>query len=572
MNNQNLTGFPSIDKPWMKYYSEEALNATVPDCSMFSYFYSLNKSKPDDIALKYFQAKYTYGEVFSMIEQTAGAFISIGVKKGDIVTIALPNIPENIFCIYALNKIGAVANLIDLRAKGEILANYLTEVKSKNAVVCTLFLANALEIINQTAVKKLIVVSPVESLASPVRALYELKNKAKMKDWHIISWRKFLSNSVSIPTVQMSGNDTACIFHTSGTTGLPKGVMLPNKCFNAIPLNYRYCGIDFKENDIFLNQVPPFLAYNSVVSTNMPLCFHMCIILLPTYEPTKFAYHITKLKPNHVAAGPADWESFLHYKLAKDYSFLKCLGSGSDSINVKTKCKINDLLSEKGCKYKIMEGYGMTEVGSAAVTNTPRFDILGSMGLPLPLTSVGIFDSMTNYELQYGERGEICICGETVMNGYYNMPEATAEVLRLHEDGKLWMHTGDLGYITEDGCLYLEGRIKRIIIRFDGFKVSPFDIEKTILKNDKVRECCCVGKVDSEHNHGQIPVVYVVREKGADVTDKELIEELFLLCKSTLSERYIPKVIILIENMPLTSNGKVDYRALEALAEKEYQS
>ena len=451
------------------------------------YLWKKNEYALGDTALIYFRRKISYGKMFEYIDNAANAFSSLGVKKGDIVALALPNIPENIYCMYGLNKLGAIADMIDLRSKGDTLLHYLRESEATVAVICTLFAKNTFEILSQTNIKKLIVISPFDSLYAPLSFLMKIKaEKLDMPDC-AMDWKAFLKLCGKRANTVGAADDVACIFHTSGTTGIPKGVMLSNYAFNAMALNIKGSGLRCVAGEVMMNQVPPFLAYNALCTTHLSLVEHFQMILLPDYRPDKFASNTIKLKPNYLVAGPADWSNFLVEPSLKDksvdLSFLLSLISGSDSMSQKSKDAVNALIRKNGCTVKIQEGYGMTEIGAGACANVPQRNIDGSVGIPLPLNNFCIYDNENDQELPYGESGEICMSGPTVMKGYYKMPEETANVLRKHKDGTLWLHSGDLGYISEDGNLYLEGRLKRIIIRHDGIKVSPFSLKKETAEN-----------------------------------------------------------------------------------------
>lgn len=511
------------------------------------------------------EKKITYSKLFEYIDEAASAFVQLGIKENDIVTILLPNIPENVIVVYALNKIGAIANLVDLRTKGKTLLSYFDEVRSEVVIVCDLFIENTLEVISKTQIKKMVIVSPYDSLAAPLRIFMKLSQRSyeKKQGIDIYSWKNFMSIGRKLNCGIVKETEIACILHTSGTTGMPKGVMLTNYCFNAMTVQYRYSGLEFSRQDSFFNQVPPFLAYNIIMSVHLPLILHMKIILLPDYQPHFFAQNIMKYKPNHVLAGPADWENFLETSnlSGKDFSFLKTMASGSDTMQPKIKRKVNDLLKSNKCKSIIIEGYGMTEVGSAACTNLPTHDVGGSVGIPLPGTVFSICDE-EDKELQYNEIGEICIMGPTLMKGYYRKQNATSEIMRKHNDGEIWLHTGDLGYISETGNVFLQGRIKRIIVRYDGLKISPFVIEKVIMQHEKVSECCVVGMHDFRHEgNGQIPIAFIKINNGA--IENGIKIDIMRMCQEQLSEKYLPYKIIVTDNIPLTANGKIDYRKLE---------
>lgn len=493
--------------------------------------------------------------------------MSIGVKKNDVVIIALPNIPESIYCVYALNKLGAIADMIDLRTKGEALAQNLNFSGAAIAIICDLFAKNTIDVLSETHIQKLVVVSPFESCCRPLRGILKLKSRKLPLFSQAIIWRDFLkvNSNMEIHPVGKA-EDVVCILHTSGTTDLPKGVMMSNYSFNAMSVQYRYCGIAFRACDRFLNQVPPFLAYNLIMATHLPLVLHMEVVMLPDYQPSKFAKNVMRLKPNHAIAGPADWSNFLENPNTRkaDFSYLKTMASGSDTIQVKTKQLINELIHSRGGEYSILEGYGMTEIGSAACTNLPQCDVSGSVGIPLPKNIFCIYDNEAKRELPYYEVGEICMSGPTIMNGYWRNPKETENVLKTHEDGITWLHSGDFGYISEDGCVFFEGRLKRIIVRHDGIKVSPSTIEKTIMKHKNIKSCCVVGQFDKEHKSGQLPVAYYVLKETDAQTSKEIQE----LCERELSAKYLPQIYKELKSLPLTPNGKVDYRTLEKLAQE----
>ena len=571
--NKTPTGYPSIDKPWLKFYSEEAINAPLPEGSIYEYLYEHNKHALDDTALSYFGRKYSFRDMFRQIDLTADSFASIGVRKGNIVDLLLPNTPENIFCIYALNKLGAIADMIDLRAKGDDLLHYLNESGASVAVICDLFEDNVYDVLSRTNIKTCVVGSPFDSMPTALKAGLKLNNArkriGKKRPKCVISWNQFMKKGVPAGRVPVgTTDDVACIFHTSGTTGASKGVMLTNLNFNAMHTHVSLSGLRAVPGETFFNQVPPFLAYNALSAMHDPLAQHLTLIVRPDYRPDIFGANINKFKPNQAMAGPADWTNLYEYTKSKgepiDYSFLTSCISGSDSLAQPLKDDINKLLLESGAHSRILEGYGMTEIGAAACINLPQRYVNGSVGIPLPFNTFCAYDNEGEKELPYGEIGEICMSGPTVMKGYYHNPDETTHALRKHADGIIWLHSGDIGYISKDGDVFLQGRLKRVIVRHEGFKVSPFQLESTMLSHPNVHSCCVVGAPDTEHGTGQIPIAFVVI-KNEDVAT---IPEVRKQCESTFSERYWPAEYRIIDKIPLTSNGKVDYRKLEEMAKE----
>lgn len=568
-----MTDYASIDKPWLKCYEKDVLVKNISHKSVYEELVENNRNNKNNVAISYFGKKYTYKQLIELIDIAAKSFMELGVKSGDVVTLSLPNIPENVISFYALNKIGAIANFIDLRLLGDKLVNAINVPKSKFILTTDIFINNLDEVINKTNINKVVVLSPADSLPPVLQALYKIKNKVSvMKNANPINWKNFVSigkNSSLDVNYKSEQDDSICILHTSGTTGVPKAVVLSNRNFLEMALQVKYSGLKYNDNDIFLSQVPPFLAYNILSATNNPLSMGLQITMLPDYQPSKFAENILKYKPQHVIAGPADWSNFLENSKIhnKDYSFLVSMISGSDKIEESKKSEINDLMHSMGCEENILEGYGMTEMGAAAVLNVPQHNIKDSVGIPLPRVNLCICDELNN-ELQYNEIGEICMSGPTAMKEYYNNEEETNKIKRIHADGKYWLHTGDLGYIDKNGNVFLKGRMKRIIVRYDGFKISPYDIEKIIMNCEYVENCCVVGISNMEKGYGAVPVVNFVVKKGID--KDYVIELLKEKCKQELGEKYQPKYFRCVESLALTDVGKIDYRAIESENEEEF--
>lgn len=565
---KNITGYASIDKPWMKYYDEEKIKFDIPKMTIYDSLKKVCLENHNAVALYYFGTKITYKELLKKIDNIANSFLEKGVKKGDVVTIAIPNTPENVICLYALNKIGAMANLVDLTAKGDDLVRYINEANSYLLVASDIFIDNVDSILNKTFVKDVVVVSPSDSLPFVLKKMYNLKNKKEIpnnKKYEL--WNDFEEKgkrSLKYCKNEYQENEGIVILHTSGTTGIPKGVVLTNENFNTMYLQYQNSGLSFQPNDKFLNQVPPFLAYNIVMATHLPLMLKMRVVMLPDYQPSKFAENIMKYKINHAVAGPADWNNFRDKKDSlKDLSYLKTLASGSDKMDLTHKKEVNDIVKEHGCMFNVIEGYGQTEGGCADSTNLPQCDVLGSVGIPLPKMTFCIYDNDNHKELKYNEEGEICITGPTLMKEYYNNPTATKEALQIHEDGKVWLHSGDLGKINEDGVIFITGRLKRIIVRFDGIKISPFKVEQIIKKNSNVENCCVVGIFDKENDRGSIPIANIVLKKESLLYSDKIISDIEQQCKKELGEKYLPREYVLQEKLPLTKVGKIDYRELE---------
>ncbi len=578
-----MTGYPSIDRPWEKYYSDSVKNFVFPKTTMYRCVYENNKQHLNRIAMEYYGRTFTYQELFVQIDRTAKALGAIGVQKGDIVTIAMPSTPEAVYLLYAISKMGAVANMIDPRTSREGIFAYVREAESKVFIFIDVCYPKIRDILSETDVRTLISVSAAESLPPRVRLGYRAletvsymtgKKERITESESLMKWNRFLGMADSAAEIKenLDGGLAVAILHTGGTTGSPKGVELSNHNFNTIAYQYRLSGMHFLPGHRLLDIMPPFIAYGVGAALHMPFVIGMTSVLIPRFEPDQFPKMIRDLKPNHIAGVPSHWGNVIESKVLRDVdlSYLITPTVGGDGMSIQLEQRANQFLDEHRAPGHIIKGYGMTEGCSLAAGCVSGVNAEGSVGIPMPQNMISIFDQETGRELQYGQHGEICITGPSTMLGYFRNPEATDEIIRTHEDGRRWIHTGDLGYMTEDGMLYIDGRIKRMMIRQDGFKVFPSLIEKAISTHPAVRDCCVVGIRDRAFSQGQLPIAFVVAtlpESGsADSIKKELAD----ICRRDLPEYAQPVDFCFRKELPVTGIGKVDYRALEKIAETEY--
>lgn len=604
-NMEKMTGKPSIDKPWLKYYDEEVLNKKLPEKTIYEYITENNKKYPNRIALNYFGKKISYGQLLKNIDQTARAFRAYGIREGDIVTICMPTIPETIYVYYALSKIGAIANMVDPRTSKEGIENYINEAKSKMLIMIDVAADKARDAKKKTTIEKIITVSPTDSLplgimlkkaSKDINSIYEDKKEAakskyekepKKKDiildyfndmkknessfsksGECIPWSKFFKAGKKEnyePYPNYEKDKPLLIVHTGGTTGPSKGVVLSNFSVNAASFQCENAGYDFKREHSWLNIMPPFIAYGIGNGLHLPLSCGMEVILIPQFDPNKFDELLLENKPNHMVGVPSHYGNIIHSKKLKneDLSYVIAPTVGGDKMDENLEKETNEFLREHNCEYKVVKGYGMTEVNAAvAACTSNETNKIGSVGIPFPNTTISIFDPKTGEELGYNEKGEVCITGPNTMLGYFNNDEETNKILRKHEDGNVWVHSGDIGYMDADGNLYIVDRLKRMIIRPDGFKIFPSLIEDVVVKHPLVQSCKVVGLRDFSFSQGKLPKVHVVLNE-TDRNPEAIENEILMLCEEQLPEYYWPCEIEFNESLPLTPIGKIDYLKLE---------
>lgn len=562
-------GKASIEKPWLKHFSEEAVNAKLVHETIYENVFKNNKYYRNDTAINYFDRKISYGEFLDTADKCAASFAELGINKGDIVVCCSATIPEMAMALYGLNKIGAAMLALDPRRSVPEIKEFVESSKAKVMLLLDLAYDHVAEMLPELPfLEKIVIISVDNYMPFMTRVVKQLKMPAPYIPYSesVIRWKEFLQigNGRKTETVGYGENDLAAITLTGGTTGLPKGVMISNDGFNAVALDFGNCGVSYARDHKFMDIIPAFSSYGIVASLHMPLSLGLEIIMIPKFDADKVGYYIKKYKPAHTLLVPNHYEKLMSSKEMEngfDLSFFKTAGSGGDTMNAGLEAKLNGFLEEHGCKYPLSQGYGMSEASSAvSCCCNGNFKSL-SVGYPLLTTTISVFKPGTTEELDYGEEGEICITGPTVMLGYFNNEEESKKVMIKHPDGQVWIHSGDLGYLDEDGYLFIKGRIKRMITRFDGHKIFPVQLESIIGKHADVESCAVVGVKDNDHAMGMHALAVVQLRPGAD--KEKAREELLAMLESDAEERARPAFMEFIEEMPHAGMGKIDYNKLK---------
>lgn len=585
--DKKITGYASIDKPWQKYYSKEAITASIPELTAYQYMVSQNEDNLSTKAIMYYGKKISYKNYIDMIDETARRLYNLGVTEGEVVTVMSVANPELEVLFYALNKLGAVINLIDVRSDYKQIKKYLMEVKSSEVVVMDNFLPEFDKCMEDedidNIVENVITLSPYNSVLFPFNVLAEKKSRKEdstlyskideiKKKNKYMTWNDLMSvHKYRYPRYpRYKKNMVAALVHTGGTTGVPKTVKLSNENFNAMAIQYKSLNANYNKGDTFLNGIVPFVAYGIVVTIHMPMCLGMTNIIAPILSPKEFTEFMIKYKPNHTITVPTYVEHFVHDRKADSMNWkcLKNLGIGGDYFPEQSEIYVNEFLKNHGSSSIAEKGYGMTENSSTAGVCLVGVNKINSLGIPLPLNTYGIFERGTDKELKYGEEGEICITGPTEMLGYLDNEEEEGKVIKIHSDGKKWIHSEDVGIIDEDGFLFFKGRYKRLIPH-GGFKLYPSYIEGVIMKHPDIDNCCVISIPDKVY--GASPEAHVVIKKDNVSELKKLKEELIKLCQDKLPSYSQPEDFIFEEDLPLTSVGKVDYKKVEKMRIKKLE-
>lgn len=568
----------SDEQPWLNYYSEENRTIKYTDKTIYDYLVECVGVDKDLVALNYFGTRMSFGEMFDKIDVAAKAFRSIGVKQGDVVTICLPNTPEALISFYAINKIGAVADMIHPLSAGNEIKHYLNESKSRTLILVDFAYEKVKEHLEDTLVHKTIMVSPKDSMPKGLAAGYMLTRGLKIKkprlnDFDFMSWGSFLFKGITYGKIHkctMKSDDLAVILHSGGTTGKPKGIMLSNFNFNAECQQACLVLPSIKPKEKIMTILPNFHGFGLCVSMHAPLCLRMEVILIPEFDAKRFHRTIQKYRPNALVGVPTLWEAMLSNKRFEDVdlSDLRYMVSGGDSMTLGMEEKINNFLHTHGTRINISKGYGMTECVAAVAFTFEGTNEPGAIGIPMIGADIKICKVDSTESLPLGVEGEICVNSPTVMMGYFNNQEETDKIIKIHEDGKKWLHTGDLGYITPDGIIYFTQRLKRMIVS-SGFNVYPGQIEQVIETHPDVAKCCVVG---IPHPYKmQVPKAFIMLRAGVKESSK-LKKEIKELCKDNLAAYSIPKDFEFRDSLPKTLLNKVDFKKLEKEEMEKYNN
>jgi long-chain acyl-CoA synthetase len=565
-------------RPWLKFYNKNTpANLSYPDKTIYEMLSARAEKDPEYVALEFMGKKTKYHKLHKQVDDCAKALSEIGVTDKDAVTICMPNTPHAVIMFYAVNKLGAIANMIHPLSAPREMEFYLKNVDSKYIIIGNFSYMNLQKVEENLDLKKVIIAKISDFLGKRMTMGFWALEGHKIPKINykendlLISWKNFMdlgAKSHQFINSNMKCGDGAVVLYTGGTTGIQKGVLLSNHNFNALViqclahLNDETMGKIKKDKIMCI--LPMFHGFGLTVCVHLPLCVGACAILVPKFNATIFADMFAKHKPQYIAGVPTLYEALLRSKKMKktDFSSLKGVFAGGDSVPVELKKNFDEFISRRGGKVTMQEGYGLTETVTVSCLIPNTIDKPSSMGIPLPDMIYKIVKEGTVEVLPPGEDGEICITGPTVMLEYYKNPAETEKVIKTHNDGFKWCHTGDLGCMDEDGFFYFKSRIKRMI-KSSGYSVFPTQIENVINKHQAVSLSCVIG-VPDKYQIEKIKAFIVLKEGNTDA--EKVKTEIMDLCREYLAIWSVPREIEIREELPITMVGKVDWLKLK----KEY--
>lgn len=563
-----------VNTPWKNSMGGVPLHIPYFNGSLYDALAISADKRPNAIALDFMGKSTRYRTFLQNIHTCANALWHMGIRPGDRVTIAMPNCPQALVFFYGINLLGGIANMIHpLSAETEI-EFYLKQSKSVALLTLDDFYEKFYPVCKESTVKHLILASIKDALPWPKNIAYSFANTGSnprlKNDGFTVSWQHFMSLGVqemhSFPKGE--SDRVSVILYSGGTTGTTKGILLTNGNFNALGQQVAAANPMFSPGDKMLAAMPIFHGFGLGVCIHSMLMNGGRCILVPRFTAKSYGKDLVKYRCNFIAGVPTLYEALLGQSTmdGKDLSFLKGVFSGGDSLSVELKKKLDAFLAAHNAPVSVREGYGTTETVTACCLTPVHKSKEGSIGIPFPDTYIKIVKPGTEEELPYGQEGEILLAGPTVMQGYLACPEETAQTLRKHDDGLIWVYTGDLGVMDEEGFLYFKGRAKRMIVS-SGYNIYPAQLENILDAHPAVQMSCVIGIPDP---YKMQKVKAFVKLKQGQTPDEQMREMLFAYCRKHIAKYAMPAYIEFREDLPKTLVGKVAYKVLEEEENKNY--
>jgi len=558
----------TVKTPWLDSYGNVPHSLDYPDCSMVRLVFDAAEKFPDNIAYDFFGCKLVFKEFTEEIRLCARGLISAGVKEKNRVTICMPNTPQAVIMFYALNLIGAVANMVHPLSAEEELVGFINGSNSVAVLTLDQFASKLEGVIHRTEARLLILAGADDGLKGIKKPLYRLTKGRKItrrkSGGKLLRYSDLLEQGRKYTgryEADVRGEDVAAILYSGGTSGTTKGILLTNLNFNALAKQTVAAGDCVVPGHKMLAIMPVFHGFGLGVCLHTAFISGAMALLIPQFSLEAYVKILKNEKPHYIAGVPTLFEAMLrHPDVGKiDMSQMEGIFCGGDSLSIELKRKVDVLLKGCGSAEQVREGYGLTECVTASCLTPKRFHKEGSIGIPYPDMYYKIVRKATQETADYDEEGEIVISGPTVMKGYDNNEEETEKTLQKHADGRIWLHTGDLGTMDTDGFVYFRQRIKRMIIS-SGYSIYPTQLENVIESHENVLISCVIG-IPDDYKIQRIKAFVILRD-NQEATDL-IKESIYEHCRKNIAKFAMPSEFEYRKELPRTLVGKVAYLELE---------
>ena len=557
----------NVATPWLDSYGDVKPNLDYSEKTMSEAVLETAPQEGDFPALTFMGKVTSYKRLAREIDRVARCFHALGVRPGQRVLVCLPNVPQAVFCLYGLNRIGAIPTMVHPLSAVSELAFYMNEASCDIAVTLDQFYGKFLEVKGQRPISKLIVCRVSDELAFPLnigqRLLTERKFP-KVKGANDLLWEDFMKLGENVADNYVASKDyrtEAVVLFSGGTTGTTKGIMLSDLNFNALAWQTTNMANREVHHSKMLAAMPVFHGFGLGVCIHTLMFIGGTSILVPRFNVKSYAKLIRKMQPNFIAGVPTLFEAITRnrYLDGADLSCLRGVFSGGDSLTIELKKKFDAFLKDHNAGVRVREGYGTTECVTACCLTPYNKEKEGSIGIPFPDTYFKICKPGTKDELPYGEEGEICLTGPSMMLGYIGHEEENRQTLQTHADGHVWLHTGDLGRMDSEGFVYFSQRMKRMIVT-SGYNVYPSQIENIIEGHPAVQRSCVIGVKDSLKMQ-RVKAFVVLKDNCTQ--DEDMKQSILQHCKKHIAKYALPSEIEFRDSLPTTLVGKVAYTVLE---------
>jgi long-chain acyl-CoA synthetase len=558
--------------PWLPHY-DPGVPATLqpyPERTLVDYLADAAREQPSAPAIHFKGSTLTFADLDRLSSACASAFSALGIARGDRVALLLPNCPQFLIAQYGAWKIGAIVAPLNPTYTEHELEGPLREHGVETIVTLTRFYGRVKRIQPRTPLRRVIATNIKEHFPLALRLLFTWFRESRDGDRVTIApgdhdfAHLLLVNEGHVPPHSAAGpDDRAVLLMSGGTTGTPKGVLGLHRSYVAAGLQivaWLKAVIEREKRAVFA-PLPLFHVYSNVGIQSMALIARLPMALVPNPRDVgDLMKTLRKVKPGFFNGVPTLYMALLNQPDVQsgkvDFKSIRLCVSGASPLLADTKRRFESITGGR-----IVEGYSLTEAMMALCVNPAQGPAkLGSVGMPLPDVQVRILDPVDGTrELATGEIGEIAIAAPQLMVGYWGRPEETAEIMREHDGdpaGMRWLHTGDLGYLDEDGYVFIVDRKKDLIKPSGGFQVWPREIEETLASHPAVAEVGVAGVTDAVR--GEVVKAWVVLRAGHSVTENDLRA----YCKERLAPFKVPSKVEFRTELPKTMVGKVLRRAL----------
>lgn len=525
---------------------------------MKTLYQSLFKYNESSITALYFEnKKYSFKQLLINIRKMVSYLKEKGIKKGDVVTVVLPNIPVTVYLFYALDAIGAIQNIVHPLTPINQIINTMEETNSKHAIVLETLYKEHKEVFENSSYS-FFFANPMFDKSLLMRNAFYIKFKKVKENKHLFSLDKFRKCEEINQIEHRNAFEDSIYLHSGGTTGTPKVIALSDNAINNLAAKVDGIILSKIKGKSMLAVLPSFHGFGLGMGIHAPLFNHAASALMIKFSSKKVIKWINQNKVNLIIGVP-----LLYQKLMKDETFIKSKLAnleycfvGGDNVSPTLIEQFNALMKENESTAMLLEGYGLTETVTVCNVNTKENFKIKSVGKPLNDITIKIFDEVLN-ELKANEIGEVFVHSNTIMNGYLKDENATKTTL-IDINGDKYVKTGDLGYLDEDGFLFLKGRMKRVF-KISGINVYPSEVEKIATELDSVYD----ASLEYFDNGKPHLVLFIIKNYNETKDESIIKEEIMKVLNEKVFKYALPSKIIFLKDFPKTNVGKIDHKAFK---------